>query len=173
MDFIGWRRVVMVAAGILLQYSGLSLLSPEIPFPVFIFASVAAIVLVRGFRGGLVVWLGLALGYDILQAGTVTLLSPAVVLLAYLVSFLSRRFVLEERGFGAWFAASIVAFFGFGYGVWQWYAFGVSLATPSLVSGTLLLFLLFPPVLWCVRSWEERLAWLSQHEFRGLRRSRV
>jgi rod shape-determining protein MreD len=142
-------RSFLIRSGIVLLASVAQLSFFNVVFPVFppspVLALAVSWTLVRGFVPALPWAVGLGLSVDLLSAHTVGLTSLALVAIAYVVSFLSRRFLLERRGLGTLAIAAVVTAAAFFYqalatfGTW-WLAgtlsFDASMsALPYLLSG--------------------------------------
>lgn len=173
MGALAWRWGLFLLAIILIQHAFFSVLFPKSVVPFVVFSAVAALVLVQGFREGLARWLLLILAYDLLRSGMVTPVVPVGILLAYGMSFLSRRFVLEQRGVGVWIAALVLAGFSLTVHLLWWLVSGQ--APPFILivgdtGGALFGFLLLFPI---VRRLNERWNALVAQEFRGLRQRPV
>lgn len=96
---------------VLLQLSFFDILLPWFRAPLFLLGAVVALTLVRGFPKSLAMTVPLTLLFESASLGAVTWFSLYAVLFSYGTSFLSRRLLIEHRGFGLGLYA-IVSFGG-------------------------------------------------------------
>ncbi len=96
---------------IFLQFSFFDILFPWFRAPLFLLGVVVILTLVRGFPSALLMTVPLTLLYDATTLGRVTWFSVYAVIFSYGTSFLSRRLLIEHRGFGLALYA-IIAFGG-------------------------------------------------------------
>lgn len=165
-----WWRVSFLGLVILIQFSFVNVLFPQSAVPGMLLSVVASLVLVRGFRTSVVEWGLLLVFYDVLRAGEVTAIVLVGITLAYLVSFVSRRFIFEHTGMGLFLLGLLVASVS---------VLGMSLL--SIMGATMLagwfyqlvdfgmILLVFSPIFLLVQWFEGRVQEAQRSQFRGLR----
>lgn len=107
---------IFLFAGLLIsEVAFLGIIFPSFPAPLVIMSAVVVWTLLLGFQRAIFFTVPLTLLYDILLSGQIRPFSVYMVLVAYSVSFLSRRLVVEHQGLAAFFYAAIVAAAAGGY----------------------------------------------------------
>ena len=97
---IFFLRLFFILAVVFFEFSFFDILFPQMGAPLVLIASIVAWVLVSGFPAALFMIIPLALLFDVVSAGMPGALTLYAVPLAYAVSFLSRRLLVEHGGFG-------------------------------------------------------------------------
>lgn len=167
-----WWKIGFLGLVIFIQFSFLNTLFPKSAVPGFLFSVLAALALVRGFRTSALEWLALLVFYDILRAGASTGYILVGIVLAYLVSFVSRRFVFEHSGIGLFLIGLLVASVSVigvlfvlmiqAVGIPGWSSFLVDFG---------IMVLTFSPIFLLVQWFEGQVQDAKRAQFRGLRHS--
>lgn len=93
-------RMSFLLLCIFLQLSFFDILFPWFRAPLFLLGVVVVFTLVRGFPSALFMTVPLTLLYDVITLGSITWFSVYAVIFSYGTGFLSRRLLIEHRGFG-------------------------------------------------------------------------
>jgi hypothetical protein len=166
MNIVLQRLAVLLIAAVM-QRSFFVVLWPMIVAPGVIIALVISFVFILGFERGLV-WSLFGVTLHALL-GPMTLFPIYAVAIAYAMSFLSRRIVLEAHMRSYFILASVAGGFALMYAV------GLALLQAEILSvgwlianffESFMLFLLLFPLL---RFWEQRIQSSLMSEFRGVR----
>lgn len=94
---------------LLAEHAVLSILVPDLGAPLVIISAAIAWTLLRGFPESLWFLIPLILASDIFIDGRLDYTSAFLVLVAYGVSFISKRFVVEHRALAVLFHGMLVA----------------------------------------------------------------
>jgi hypothetical protein len=98
-------RFITIVCAVALQLSFFDIAFPWFHVPLLLIACVTAWTLALGFPESLKMTVPLTVIFEILSVGTVGAFSLYAVLLAYAVSFLSRRILVGQHGAGAFLYA--------------------------------------------------------------------
>ncbi|GEM_PF-1694904 len=102
-------RFLLLLIVIFFQLSFLDILFPQLAVPIGIVVCTVVWTLVQGFPRALWMTVPLSVLYEIVVSGSVGIFSVFSIVLAYGVSFLSRRLLIEERGNGIFLYAVVAA----------------------------------------------------------------
>lgn len=169
MTKVFWWRLGLLVLIAVLQVSFVSMLFPNLSVPVLVIGTVMSLVLTRGFRESVGGWLSLLFISDLLRSGGLTLLVPIGIILAYAVSFVSRRFLFEHRGYGTFFLALLAS----GGGIL--YSLTTTLWNGGEIDGVRMMFdglwtgLFFFPTYALIQAFEAKCEIVIRSEFRGVR----
>ena len=171
-------RICILLVLTLAEFSFLGILFPLVSVPVLPLLAVVAWALVLGFPKNLWMTMSATLLFDGLSTGALTVLTPYGVLLAYATSFLSRRLLVEHRGSGlllySFLAALAISFYQFLGHVRALLPDGARWLSllpeePAAWTQTLLTFLLcfilFLPVYFFAKRFEEHVQSLRQKQY--------
>jgi hypothetical protein len=98
-------RLLFILIILFFEFSFFDVLFPWVSAPIIIIASVVAWSLLRPFPLMFFMTIPLTLLFDIVSSGRPNIFSLYAVLLVYTTSFISRRLLVEQRGFGLWLYA--------------------------------------------------------------------
>lgn len=178
--FLRFGSIMLI---LLLQFSFLDIVFPQLQAPLLLLVSIVAWTLVRGFPESLLMTVPLGLLFDSVSFGMVGSFSLYAVILSYATSFLSRRLLIEHRGLSltlyALFASAgalgyrLFTFF-FSQGGAQGFADGLfrmlaALPSESSLSSFVLGIPLFAGAYFVLKRFEERLDLMSQKQFLNVR----
>lgn len=90
----------LIVAGIILQTSGFPVLFSHGYMPSIVLVGVVAVTIAWGFRNALLWVIVAGIMFDLATYGTVGKQVIALAVVAYFVSFFSKRFLVENRGLG-------------------------------------------------------------------------
>lgn len=167
---IFFLRLFFILAVVFFEFSFFDILFPQMGAPLVLIASIVAWVLASGFSAALFMIVPLALLFDVLSVGMPGALTLYAVPLAYVISFLSRRLLVERRGFGMVLYAFFVGISALGYVIFNSIFFqrgGLSEivirnALPGIAVWTLFIFVGAYQV---IRRFEKYIGYLSQSDF--------
>ncbi len=178
---IFFLRLFILLLVIFLQISFFDILFPWFKAPLFLLGVIVALTLVRGFPDVLFMTLPLTILFDIASFGAVTWFSLYATLFTYGTSFLSRRLLIEHRGFGLLLYA-LVAYGGallyqglFSLVVYEYLASHTPLSwalAPSvegLLFALVLMIPLFIGTYFLIQYLEGRLKLMSERQFQNIR----
>ncbi|MFZ2187887.1 MAG: hypothetical protein WAV46_04680 [Candidatus Moraniibacteriota bacterium] len=134
-------RLIFIFVFVCFEFSFFDVLFPWVAAPLVIMSAVVAWSLLMSFPRVLFMTIPLTLFSDIVAIGTPGTLTLYAVLLAYTMSFFSRRFLLEHRGVGLLLYALVSAVGVMGFAVFE---FIFSRGNPF--SWTKEMFAPFPPL---------------------------
>lgn len=173
-------QVIFLLLLVFLQFSFFGIVFPWFRAPLFLVGVVVAFTLVRGFPSTLFMVVPLVLLFDAATLGAVSWFSVYAVFFAYVTSFLSRRLLIEHRGFGLGLYTLVA------YGVTLLYQFlyaaavyddaasrlSLRLAAPSvenLVFSLIAFVPIFVVTYLTIKRFEDHLETVRQRQFRGVR----
>ncbi len=167
---IFFLRLFFILAVVFFEFSFFDILFPQMGAPLVLIASIVAWVLVSGFPAALFMIIPLALLFDVVSAGMPGALTLYAVPLAYAVSFLSRRLLVEHGGFGMVLHGLFAGMSALGYIIFNFIFFqhgglseiAIRNALPGIVVWTLFIFVGAYQV---IRRFEKYIGYLSQSDF--------